>query len=459
MTLLLLLLAAAPPASKAEALAKARQWEELYLAYAAAKPEELAEAERPRVAKALRQGCEALVESDAVIAFSLAEKAQAVGGTADGALCLAAAGAKSDQRGAAEAALRAALSAAPEDDRLRLALARALLEDRDPTQALALLREVGPKSKQRKEAAALEAKARAQQGEEKSSRAQLTADEKELARNQERIAAGQGPTAPPPKPGARPTPSSGSLTYESGVDGEGRRTRSNQHFRFRYFNGQRDFGERAEYEGRVQAALEVAREAATRILGKARETPTDVILYSKAEFVLHHGAGMAASVAGFYSDSAIRMNDSAEINPQNQATLVHEYVHAVVDEASTFKDERLPVWLNEGLAEWTEWRYLGDDGPPTPARVALRAAAQAEQLPSLSEMNHGPLVAQGNPALRYALSACAVGLMLKDGGSENLFGLIHDVGAGGSFDKIFSERYGKTVERLNEQVAAELKSL
>lgn len=459
MTLLLVLLAAAPPASKAEAFAKARQWEELYLAYAAAKPDEVPAPERPRVAKALRQGCEALVGSDAVMAFSLAEKAQALGATADGALCLAAAGAKSDQRDASEAALRAASAAEPEDDRLRVALARALLEDRDPGQALAVLGAVGPKSKQRKEAAGLEAKARAQQAEEKASRAQLTADQKALDRAQERTAAGQATPTPSPRPGAGPAVSSGSLTYESSVDGEGRRTRSNQHFRFRYFNGQRDFGERAEYEGRVQAALEVARQAAERILGKSRQSPTDVILYSKAEFTLHHGAGMAQAVAGFYSESAIRMNDSAEINPHNQATLVHEYVHALVDEVSTFKDERLPVWLNEGLAEWTEWRYLGGDGPPPPARAALRQAALAEQLPSLAQMSQGPLVAQSNPGLSYALSACAVGLMLKDGGTENLLGLIQEVGAGASFAKAFSERYGKTVERLNEQVAEDLKSL
>ena len=52
-------------------------------------------------------------------------------------------------------------------------------------------------------------------------------------------------------------------------------------------------------------------------------SPTDVILYSKSEFIMHHGAQAARSVAGFYSDNAIRMNDSAEINPHNQTVLVH----------------------------------------------------------------------------------------------------------------------------------------
>src|SRR6185436_2190694 len=106
----------------------------------------------------------------------------------------------------------------------------------------------------------------------------------------------------------------GSSSYESGVDEEGRRTRGNQYFRFRYFNGQRDFGQRADYEGRVQSALEEARQASNRLLGQARQSPTDVILYSKAEFVMHHGAQAARAIAGFYSENAIRMNDSAEIN-------------------------------------------------------------------------------------------------------------------------------------------------
>jgi hypothetical protein len=250
----------------------------------------------------------------------------------------------------------------------------------------------------------------------------------------------------------------GSSSYESGVDGEGRRTRSNAHFRFRYFNAQRDFGQRADYEGRVQGALEEAHDASARLLGTSRESATDVILYSKEEFRMHHGQQMAAAVAGFYSENAIRMNDSAEINPHNQAVLVHEYTHAVLDEVAHFHDERVPIWLNEGLATWVEWRYLGFDGPPPLVQKEIQGAALQKRLPGLKEMAKTALVNQDNPRLRYDVSGAAVHLLLKDGGSPNLLGLFSDCGGGAAFDAVFEKRYGKTVAEFEEKLADELKS-
>jgi hypothetical protein len=249
-----------------------------------------------------------------------------------------------------------------------------------------------------------------------------------------------------------------SSSYESGVDEEGRRTRGNAYFRFRYFNAQRDFGQRADYEGRVQAALEDARSASNRLLGAAREKATDVILYSKAEFTLHHGAQAARAIAGFYEGSAIRMNDSAEINEKNQAVLVHEYVHAVLDEVAHFEARRVPIWLNEGLATWVEWRYQGFDGPPLPAQVQLRGAALKGELPSLKGMSQTALVGMDDPHLRYNLSGAAVGLLLKDGGTANLLGLFADVGEGAPFDASFEKRYGNRLADFEQKLADELKS-
>ena len=66
-----LLLAAAPPAQKAKELAAHKEWEELYLAFAAADPAAYPEPQRPQVAGPLLKGCEALLADDAVMAYSL----------------------------------------------------------------------------------------------------------------------------------------------------------------------------------------------------------------------------------------------------------------------------------------------------------------------------------------------------------------------------------------------------
>lgn len=458
---LALVLAAAPPVAKAEAFASAKQWEELYLGFAAASPKDYAAADRKKLAVALSKGCAALEADDAVMAYSLGEKAAEFEPIADALVCVGRTGTKTDQKSAAEAALQKGHGAFPKDARFPLELGRLAMSENDFEGAIASLSNVPKKSPQAKEADGLLKKARQQSAEGKSAKSGLIALEKDLQRRQDAASRGEPPPpepGTPMRPGQAPTRTTESSTYESSVDGEGRRLRANAYFRFRYFNGQRDFGQRADYEGKVQGALEECRTATRRILGVSRESPTDVILYSKQEFTMHHGAQAAQSIAGFYSESAIRMNDSAEINAQNQATLVHEYVHAVVDEVSGFHDEKLPTWINEGLAEWTEWRYEGhDDGPPH-VRKALQNAANSGALPSLVEMSKGMLAAQDNPGMRYAMSARTVGVMMKNGGSDNFLGLIRDVGAGQNFNSVLKKRYDRDLPKLQEDIEAELKS-
>jgi hypothetical protein len=233
--------------------------------------------------------------------------------------------------------------------------------------------------------------------------------------------------------------------------------RQNQYFRFYYFNQKRDFGQRAEYEGRVQGALDDARVSAQRLLGVAREKPLDVILYSREEFRLHHGPQAAQAIAGFYSEDAIRMNDSAEINDRNRATLVHEYVHAVMDEVGSFNQRSLPVWMHEGLAEYIEWRSEGAEGPPKHYATALQQLALQGQLPHLEEMNNGPLVATRNPGLAYALAAVAVRLLVEKRSMPEVIELIRDCGKGTPFEQALERRFGTSLARLDEELTSSLK--
>jgi hypothetical protein len=455
----LLALGAVPDAAEAEQLAAKKQWDELYLAWAKVKPDAVPQGDRKRVAKALGKGCGALLASDAVMAQSLGEKAVSLEPEADALLCAAKAALKSEQRGEAEELLRKGRSGFGADDRFPLELGRLLLSENDAPQAARELSRIGRKSKQYREASALLAKADALNSQSARARDDLKATEKSVHKRE--LEAAEDPAPLPSGEGRderRPAATGGSSSYQSGVDGEGRRTRANAHFRFRYFNAQRDFGQRADYEGRVQAALEEARTSSQRLLGAARESPTEVILYSKEEFSLHHGDEMAAAVAGFYSNNAIRMNDSAEINARNQVTLVHEYVHAVMDELVHFHGERLPVWMHEGTATWVEWRYQGFDGPPPLIAKQLRGAASANRLPGIKDMTKTPLVNQEGAGLRYNASGAAVSLLLKDGGTQNLLGLLEDVGGGQAFEGAFEKRYGKTLGEFEEKLAEELKS-
>ena len=247
-----------------------------------------------------------------------------------------------------------------------------------------------------------------------------------------------------------------SLTYESGMGADGMRTRSNGRFVIKYFNNQRDFGQRADYEGRIVSALDEAHGFTHRVLGEARTAPVDVVLYTREEFRTHHGERAARAIAGLYSDNAIRINDAAELTRQTKATLVHEYVHAAVDEFCGSRHHNLPTWLNEGLAEFVEWRYLGGDGPPAALAAEMRGAIKDGQLPSLTQMAQGSLIGMGDPQMAYATSAVAVRELVRQGGTGKLLTLIRAVGGGTSFEEALQTHYGKTVSKLEDEVKSAL---
>src|SRR5205085_5271721 len=127
---------------------------------------------------------------------------------------------------------------------------------------------------------------------------------------EKKIESGSGEGKTPHSLLERPSKGAGPerTSYESGTGPGDLRTRDNRYFHFKYFNNQRDFGQRAEFEGQVASALEEARQHADSVLGIARESPVDVILYTREEFALHQGEAAARTVAGLYSQNAIRVN-------------------------------------------------------------------------------------------------------------------------------------------------------
>ncbi|AFE06909.1 hypothetical protein COCOR_06400 [Corallococcus coralloides DSM 2259] len=443
----LLLLAAAPPAQKAKELAAHKEWEELYLAFAAADPASYPEAQRPSVAAPLLKGCEALLAEDAVMAYSLGERAVAFQETAGGLRCLAKSALKTDQRAAAEEALKKGLATFPKDGAFALELGRLQLQDKDSAGALATLQQVPAKSKEAAEAKKLMQQARAQVSEEGAAR-------REAERLEQRMNGDGDTRQAKATAGGEVRPAS--LSYESGVGKDGMRVRQNSRFAIRYFNSDRDFGQRAEYEGKVVSALDEAYDFTQRTLGRARERQLNVVLYTRDEFATHLGPSYAARVAGLYHDDAIRMNDAAELTQGTKATLVHEYVHAAVDEICPRGGGALPRWFNEGLAEYIEWRYLGLDGPPRYLRDVMKGQAKQGRLPKLSDMDSQAPISMSQPEVAYGTSAMAVRELVRLGGQEKLLDFIQKAGQAESFQEALKATYEKDFAGLDQAVRAAL---
>lgn len=242
------------------------------------------------------------------------------------------------------------------------------------------------------------------------------------------------------------------MTYGSSMGAGGMRQRTSSRFVIRYFNNERDFGERAEYEGKIEAALDEAWSHTRKVLGETRKSPVNVVLYTREEFALHHGEQNAQRIAGLYSQNAMRVNDAAELTRQTKATLVHEYVHAALDEVLSGRSGSVPTWVHEGVAEYVEWRYLGGDGPPLSVKARLRALALHDKQPHLTQLSRGMLVERADPALAYATSAVAVRLLLERGGTRVLLSMVRDLGQGMAVDDALKKRYSWTLEQLEEQV-------
>jgi hypothetical protein len=86
----------------------------------------------------------------------------------------------------------------------------------------------------------------------------------------------------------------------------------------------------------------------------------------------------------------------------------------------------------------------------------MHAAAQADRVPSLRAMDRGAPINDRDPAVSYGVSAVAVRQLVQAGGMDNLWGLIKEVGGGASFEASLQQRYGKSVDKLQEDVHDEL---
>jgi len=455
--LLALLLSAHPTPDEASALAAKKDWPGLFLAFSQADAGGYGDAERTAIGARLRQGCQGLRGEDDVLAMNISELAFAFHPTAEAAICMANSAVASGQVGLVLPTLREAMRSLKGNGALALAVGKALIADHERKEAVAVLSDV-PRSHP--------AYGEARQLASKLSR-ELSAEEDDLLDAQRREAqAAAGSTGSVPAVGQRgaggragpqaatePANTSRSYATEGGM-----RARTHKAFVIRYFGSGRDFSQRAEYEGRVTAALDAAAVHTRGVLGFAREQPLDVVLYTREEFALHMGARAARSIAGLYSMDAIRINDAAKLTRQTHATLTHEYVHAVVDEVAGNRSRAVPIWFNEGLAEYVEWKFLGSDLPPFGARTAMRGAAAAGRLPKLADLARGALIATDDPQMAYSVSGLAVRRLMQVGGGRGIRKLIEDVAGGKTFEGAMKSRFGMSVEELDAKVATDAAS-
>ena len=170
-----------------------------------------------------------------------------------------------------------------------------------------------------------------------------------------------------------------------------------------------------------------------------------VLIYSAEEFrKLRQQA--PEWVAGQY-DGKIRLPLPGQ--GVDQATvrriLYHEYTHALVYELTK---GRLPLWFNEGLAEYEAWKH------DTPAWILLRQALAAKQVLPWAALSDQ--FAAGKPAstvgLAYEQAHSIVRYLIERYSFWRIKRILKAVGSGEtSFDEAFQAHYRLKPARLEEQ--------
>jgi len=167
------------------------------------------------------------------------------------------------------------------------------------------------------------------------------------------------------------------------------------------------FGEGGEKRTRdVAAEFERFREALGRVVAGAATraaVPTTVVVFETRRSLAPYRPiynGKPVDVAGYFSsDSDInRVVLTIENREQALRTVFHEYVHLVASNVA----EGIPVWLNEGLAEYYSTFLVKDEGRSAtlgavvPEHVALRNEKPLLPLKDLLGVTHdSPMYNEG----------------------------------------------------------------
>jgi hypothetical protein len=214
------------------------------------------------------------------------------------------------------------------------------------------------------------------------------------------------------------------------------------------------------YEGDTvfaQELMDACEEGLTRStqdIGAYPEKPIEIYIYAStvdlkgAMIFPQEWTGGVAFTA--FSTIAIGIPPS-ELDWGKRA-LVHELMHLVVHQATFSPYGQLPVWLDEGLAMYSE----GELDPVL--RSYLEEAISKEELISVRSLC-SPFSAYSEKAsLSYAQSYSLVVYLLDNYGQDSMLDLLTILKQGSTYDEALTEVYGFDIDGLDARWRATLTS-
>jgi hypothetical protein len=137
--------------------------------------------------------------------------------------------------------------------------------------------------------------------------------------------------------------------------------------------------------------------------------------------------------------------------------LHHELVHAAIDFASP--SYRLPVWVNEGIAEWFENRATGKRRLSSGEWAALADASRGGEwisTPALLQPSFSG-VPPGSVGLAYLQSYASIDLLVRRRGERSLESFLHTLLRLRDSDRALRRVYRMDLAGIQQALRAELR--
>jgi hypothetical protein len=179
-------------------------------------------------------------------------------------------------------------------------------------------------------------------------------------------------------------------------------------------------------------------------LGISPSRPIKVNVLTRARYEAQFGSDAAWSQGAHYRNGAIQTNGGARLDGGFAGLLAHELTHAILDHLGT--GDRLPLWLNEGLAERVAWRRRG---------IEQLDGVQVNRLESaLDQRTLLPLPRSGRlSSFGYLQSFAAVLFLESKLGTERLLAVIRRTVAKDPFERALEAEGNMTPRQLDEGFA------
>lgn len=200
------------------------------------------------------------------------------------------------------------------------------------------------------------------------------------------------------------------------------------------------------------ATLEAAYYEVGFALGYWPEGPIRVEMYPKAKLLAVVSSLPEEAVKTTSTIGLCKYNKLMVTSPRGTVrgygwldTLAHEYVHLVISQKT---ENRVPVWLHEGIAKYFERRWRGEQvSPLEPSREDLLAERiEANNLVPLAKMS--PSIAllptQEDASVSYAEVYTVIEFLVQRRGPQAVQLLLDAIAGGSTTEQAFSELVGES---------------